>query len=86
MTMKATSPSSPKSYTWTMFGWLSRATACASSLNRTEYSRDTSSSRWLLMMVLIATGRFSFGSSASYTTPSPSPPVRWALYRLKPLG
>ena len=80
MTMKAMSPSSPKSYTCTMFGWLSRATACASSRKRTEYSRDTSSSRWLLRMVLIATGRFSFGSSASYTRPmAPLPSVRSML-------
>ena len=51
------SPSSPKSYTWTMFGWLSRATACASRTKRIEKSLAVSSSSWLLRMVLIATWR-----------------------------
>ena len=57
ITMYATSPSSAKSNTWTMLGWFSRATACASRAKRIEYSLADSESSALFRIVLIATLR-----------------------------
>ena len=63
---------SPKSWTWTILGWFSRATAWASRLNRcTKFGSVV----WYEGSTLTATCRFSWGSRARKTLAIPPRPI-----------
>ena len=73
MAMNSWPPSSPISYTWQTFGWLTPAAARAS--RRKRLRADSSGSA----IVFTATRRPRLSSSAAKTTPIPPCPSRWRM-------
>ena len=73
MAMNSWPPSSPISYTWQTFGWLTPAAARASRRKRLRAESSGSA------IVFTATRRPRLSSSAAKTTPIPPCPSRWRM-------